>query len=189
MRRILILLVVLFASITTFLLNTNQAHAMSSDSSAKLQLTLPKAPVTQGPDNRAKILKIYLERYNSPLAEYSDTFVEEADKNNIDWKLVASISGVESTYGKAIPASSYNGWGFGIYGNHVLRFTSWKDGIQTVSKSLRDDYIDKYGAKNVYEIGAIYAASPTWASRVSYNMSQIEELQHEVDSSTLPITL
>lgn len=188
MRRIFILLVVFLASITTYFHNTTHVHAMTSDS-AKLALTYSQPPHKQERDNRAKVLKTYLKKYNSPLADYSDVFIQEADKNDIDWKLVTAISGVESTYGKAIPVNSYNGWGFGIYGNHVLRFGSWEEGIATVSHSLRHDYMNKYGAKDVYEIGSIYAASPTWASRVSYNMSQIQELNDEVEANTLPLTL
>lgn len=154
-----------------------------------LALTVQQTPKIQERDNRAKVLKAYLERNNSPLAEYSDIFIQEADKNNIDWKLVPAISGVESGFGKAIPVNSYNGWGFGIYGGHVLRFNSWNEGIATVSQSLRNDYIDKYGAKNVYEIGSIYAASPTWAYRVSGFMDQINELENQNQENTLSISL
>jgi hypothetical protein len=189
MRRILLLLVVFLASITTYLHNTSLASAQTSETSAKLTLTLKQTPKIQERDNRAKILKAYFTKYDSPLAEYSDVVIQEADKNNIDWKLIPAISGVESGFGKAIPVNSYNGWGFGIYGDHVLRFASWNEGIATVSKSLREDYMNRYKAKNVYEIGSIYAASPTWAYRVSNLMNQIGELEAETEQNTLSISL
>ena len=125
-------------------------------------------------DNRAEILRAYLAQNNSPLAEHADTFIKEADANNLDWRMVAAISGVESGFGQSIPPYSYNAWGFGVYGSNVRRFTSWDDGITTVSTALRKEYMDGRGATNVYQIGATYAASPTWASRVQGYMDSIE---------------
>src|SRR6185369_7771030 len=124
-------------------------------------------------DKRAQLLRSYLESKNSPLAPYAETFVLEADKNNIDWKLVAAISGLESSYGVHIPANSYNGWGYGVYGDNVRRFDSWDDGIAVVSGALRNDYMNKWNAKTIPEIGRLYAASPTWAVRVQSFMDSI----------------
>ena len=140
-------------------------------------------------DTRAKILREYLKSYDSPLAPYSETFISEADKYSLDWKLVASIAGLESTFGHHIPYNSYNAWGFGVYGDNVRRFTSWEDGIQTVSKSLRQDYLNKWKAKNVYEIGNIYAASPTWAQRVTFFMNQIDKFSNTKEATLLSISL
>ena len=140
-------------------------------------------------DFRAKSLQVYLEKHNSPLAEYADVFVSEADKNEIDWKLVAAISGVESTFGKRIPYNSYNGWGWGVYGNNVLRFNSWNEAITTISTALRERYINKAGKKNVYEIGSMYAADPNWANKVLFFMRQIEDFENEYASYELSISI
>ncbi|MCL5433104.1 MAG: hypothetical protein M1524_03245 [Patescibacteria group bacterium] len=139
-------------------------------------------------DNRVVILKEFLDTYNSPLSESAEDFVKSADKYDIDWKLVAAISGVESTFGKHIPYNSYNGWGWGVYGDNVIYFESWKDAIETISKGLRQNYIDR-GATNVYAIGRIYAASPTWAQRVEYFMNRIRdyELRNPEDALSLSI--
>jgi len=107
----------------------------------------------------------------------------------LDWKLVAAISGVESTFGQQIPYESFNGWGWGIYGDNVIRFSSWKQGIETVSQGLRTNYIDKWGARDVYEIGALYAASPTWAQRVDYFMGKISEFKDQKLAQSLSISL
>jgi len=125
-------------------------------------------------DKRAQLLRSYLESRNSPLAPYAQTFVQEADKNNIDWKLVAAISGLESSFGVHIPSNSYNGWGYGVYGDNVRRFDSWDDGIAVVSGALRNDYMNKWNAKTIPEIGRLYAASPTWAVRVQSFMDSID---------------
>lgn len=139
-------------------------------------------------DNRVAILKEFLETYNSPLAENSEDFVKSADKYDIDWKLVAAISGVESTFGKQIPNNSYNGWGWGVYGDNVIYFKSWSDAIETISKGLRENYIDR-GATNIYAIGRIYAASQTWAQRVEYFMNRIKDYELRNPEDTLSLSI
>ncbi|MGI8419612.1 MAG: hypothetical protein ACR2LN_03120 [Candidatus Levyibacteriota bacterium] len=125
-------------------------------------------------DHRGEILQSYLEQNNSPLADHADTLIKQADANNIDWRMVAAISGVESQFGIQIPGSSYNGWGFGVYGNNVRYFNSWDDGITTVSTALRQEYMNQRGATNIYSIGATYAADPAWAYKVQNYMNQID---------------
>lgn len=140
-------------------------------------------------DNRAQILHDYLVRQNSPFANSADTFVAEADKYNLDWKLVAAISGLESGFGKQIPPYSYNGWGWGVYGDHVMYFNSWDDAITTISQGLRENYINKLGTDNVYSIGHIYAASPTWAVRVEHFMNDIDRYATQWTPTTLSVSL
>ncbi len=143
---------------------------------ATLAIIVPVAPI----DDRATKLKGYLMQFQSPLADSARTFVRSADENNLDWRLVAAIAGLESTYGKNIPQGSYNAWGWGVYTgqSYGARFSSWDDGIRTVSHGLKERYIDR-GAQTVAEIGKIYATSPTWASRVNFIMSQIERYRPE----------
>jgi hypothetical protein len=181
-------IVFLAVTILTTAILPQKIYANTSATSAAL--VLPSVTKATEKDSRAVILQKYLEAHNSPLSAYAATFIDEADKNDIDWKMVAAISGVESTFGQHIPAASYNGWGFGVYGDNVRRFSSWEDGIATVSTSLKEDYMDKYGAKDVYQIGRIYAASPTWAYRVQNFMDEIDAYSATaVDSHTLSISL
>lgn len=141
------------------------------------------------PDTRVKILKKFLLSYNSPLATSANTFVAEADKNKLDWRLVASISGVESTFAHHLPYESYNAWGWGIYGDNMLYFKSYDNGIETISQSLREKYMDTWGARDVYQIGRYYASSPTWAQRVEYFMNRIEYFAMQNQTDTLSISL
>lgn len=177
-------LVVLFL-VSLLFPQTTLASQNASRSSASLQTNL----LTKGPDNRTKALRDFLEKYSSPLAPYSSAFIKVADNYRLDWRLVASISGVESTFGKHIPYNSYNGWGWGIYGDNIIYFSSWEEGIETVSKGLRENYLNKWGATNVYEIGRIYAASPRWPSNVTYFMEKIAEFQYQNQKDNLSISL
>ncbi|MEK7074038.1 MAG: hypothetical protein AAB960_01775 [Patescibacteria group bacterium] len=161
--------------IVVFALSAQPVLAASpqvSDASAH-----PNFPV-QNEDERVVRLKIYLETHNSPLADSAGHFVSEADRLGLDWKLVAAIAGVESTFGKHIPANSYNGWGWGVFTgmSDGIHFVSWNDGITKVSEGLRYRYVDK-GAGSVEQIGRIYAASPVWSAKVQFFLQKIEKFE------------
>lgn len=174
MKRKLFLFLAVFTLLTAFFPQTVEASHKIAVTSAVL--TDPHGyfvlPVKK--DNRAEMLEAYLKSYGSPLAPHAKTFVEEADKNNIDWRIVPAITGVESYYGQMIPPYSFNGWGYGVYGNNVRRFASWDEGIAIVTQALRTDYMDTWGATNVYEIGSHYAADPAWANKVTRFMNEID---------------
>jgi len=180
-------LFILISIIFFLLIKPGEIYASrnASGSSASLQSTLP----IKGEDSRVKILESFLNKYSSPLAPFASDFVKTADNYDLDWRLVASISGVESTFGKHVPYNSYNGWGWGIYGKNVIYFSSWEEGIETVSRGLRENYINKWKATNTYEIGRIYAASPRWASNVNYFIEKISEFQYQNLTDNLSISL
>lgn len=180
-----ILFVLLIGLILPFS-SPRQTHAeeKASVSSASLAM-VSKQPV----DTRVKALREYLATYDSPLIDDTKTFVDEADAHNLDWRFVAAIAGVESYYGQYLPAGSYNGWGWGIYGSNMTSFQSYEDGIKTISKSLREQYMDEWGAKDVYQVGSYYAADPLWASKVTHFMDEINLFKQEYDRSQLSISL
>lgn len=165
---------------------TKPVEAKVAGTSATFATTVA---ATQKVDNRAEILKKFLESYDSPLAPYADVFVAEADKNDLDWKLVPAIAGVESWFGQQIPFNSYNGWGYGVYGTNVRCFTSWEDGIATVSNALREDYLNSWGATNVNEIGAIYAADPRWSVKVQHFIDLLEDFEKQEENKKLSLSL
>jgi hypothetical protein len=135
--------------------------------------TLRSQITTSGFDYRVQNLKNFLEKYNSPLAEYAQEFINYADIYGIDYRLVPAITGVESTFGKQIPYGSFNAYG---WANGDYRFSSWQNSIQVVTKTLKSDYIDK-GAVTVSQIAKIYAPpSSTWAWRVQYFMNKIDPI-------------
>jgi len=152
------------------------------------QATSPEAGVSALPkfreikepvfDYRVYTLEKFLSQFNSPLTPYSSEFIEQADYYGIDYRLVPAISGVESTFGKRIPADSYNAYGW-VNGNYS--FKSWPDSIQVVSKTLKNNYIDK-GAISIAKIAKIYAPpSTTWGVKVQYFVSKIDALPLSFD--------
>jgi hypothetical protein len=153
------------------------SHVHAADvagSSAQMQLT---AMNIKRADNTAKIyrtkivMKKVLERYNSPMVSEVDSFINACQKYDLDCYLLPSIAGLESTFGQFIWPNSYNAFGWG--GGYIM-FDNWDQGIDTVAKGLRENYINR-GANNIYEIGHIYSESPTWAVRVDNLMSQFKK--------------
>jgi hypothetical protein len=124
-------------------------------------------------DYRVYTLRKFLSQFNSPLTPYSLEFINEADYYGVDWRMVPAIAGVESTFGKQIPYGSYNAYG---WANGETSFKSWPDSIQTVTKTLRCNYMDK-GATSVAKIAKIYAPpSKTWGPKVQYFEAKINTL-------------
>lgn len=138
-------------------------------------------------DKQAQILAAYLRKFNSPLEYHAQDFIDAAKKYNLDWKLVAAISGVESTFGKAIPGG-FNGWGWGVYGDQAIYFNSWTEAIYTISQGLKENYIDK-GYTEPYAMNRIYAASPAWGSKVTFFMNEIDQFAQEFNSGTNNLSL
>lgn len=133
-------------------------------------------------DKRVTILREYLKTKNSPLVPHAEDFIEAADAHGVDWKLVPSITGVESSFGRFIPGghevgyTSYNGWGWGVYGNQALKFKSWRDGIFTVTAGLKKNYINK-GLTTPMAMNRVYAASPTWGVKVTFFMEDLSKFE------------
>ena len=137
-------------------------------------------------DNRLEKLTAFLEKYDSPLVPYAETFIFMADKYQIDWKLLPAITGVESTFGKQIPFNSYNAYG---WNNGNYRFQSWEDSIEIVSKALKEKYYNR-GLDNPYKIGRVYAPpSPFWGNRVNNFMKMIEPISINSPLSALTLTI
>ncbi len=124
-------------------------------------------------DPKALVLKEYFAKYNSPLENYAQDFIDASEEYDMDWKLVPSIAGVESTFGKFTPGGK-NAWGWGVYGSQALYFSSWRDGIFTVSQGLKENYLNK-GLTEPYSMNRIYATSPTWGSKVTYFMNDLDQ--------------
>lgn len=186
MRNIIITLLLVIS--TLLVASPQKAQAEVKTPSATFETLASNTNVNDIKEHRIVILQQYLEDHNSPMSTSARTFVETADTNSLDWRFVASIAGVESSYGLHIPPNSYNGWGFGVYGNNVLRFSSWDDAIVTISQTLKTRYVNN-GAKDIYAIGRIYAADPAWATKVQHFMNDISAYEKNYADKRLSISI
>lgn len=128
-------------------------------------------------DARPKIIENLFKGYNSPLASYSEVFVAVADKYKLDYKLLPSIAMQESKGGQKVINDSYNPFGYGIYGNLVVKFSSWEQAVERVGKALREDYLN-IGLHTSTQIMTKYTPSSlakggAWAKGVSSFMEEL----------------
>jgi hypothetical protein len=127
--------------------------------------------------DRVEILEKFLKKYNSPLTASAETFVKVADKYDLDYRLLPSISCVESTCGKFLIQETHNPFGWG--GGYIY-FRSYDEAIERVGKGLSDIYLSR-GLDTVEKIAPVYAPpSTTWASKVRYFMNQIDDTTRDM---------
>lgn len=175
-----LIFVVSFLSLITFSRNTGVDTVMANDDPTLTEVSYKQL------DEHAKILSDYLASYHSPLQYHAQDFIDAANEYGLDWKLVVSIAGVESTFGKQIPGG-FNGWGWGVYGSQAIYFSSWREGIFTVSKGLKEDYISR-GLTDPYSMNRRYAASPAWGRKVAYFMNDLEKFANKFESETIDLS-
>ncbi len=87
--------------------------------SAKPIPVKPAAPAN--PDPRTVRLKRFFTRLHCPVIYLADDFVHAADDNHLDWRLLPSISVVESGGGKAYRNNNIFGWNNGQQAFPTLR--------------------------------------------------------------------
>ncbi len=126
-------------------------------------------------DIRVANLKYFFRKYESVLYENSEFIVRMADQYKLDYRLIPAIAMQESGLCKNIYEGSHNCWGWGIYGNKVTRFASYDEAIETISRGLKKNYIDK-GLTTPEDIMRKYTPPSTgsWAFGVNFFLKIIE---------------
>lgn len=128
--------------------SSNKNVNLSSNNDVYKSITV--ASITPAPnvvspkqDIRITTLKNFLIDHNSPLADYTEELVKQSDLQGISYTLLPAMAMQESNGCKKIPEDSYNCWGFGIYGDQVVRFNSYPEAITQVAKTIKEAYIKK----------------------------------------------
>ncbi len=131
--------------------------------------------------DRREVLARFLAKYNSPLKDNVDTFIEVADKYGLDYRLLPAISCMESTCGKHLIVNSHNAWGWGIYGNQTIYFKNFDEGIETVGKGIYEGYAKK-GLNTPAKMAPVYTPPRAnhWLSGVSFFMNQMDEIADQI---------
>jgi hypothetical protein len=124
----------------------------------------PVQPVSLDP--RATRLKKFLGHLHCPVAPLADEFVNAADENHLDWRLLPSISVIESGGGKAYRNNNIFGWNQGLQ-----LFPTITSGIREVAYKLGKSAL--YRNRNAEEKLRIYNPDPTYPDRVLAVMRRI----------------
>jgi hypothetical protein len=126
-----------------------------------------KAPVA---DHRLARLQAFFAKADCPAKAYSNDFLEAADRNDLDWRLLPSISYVESTGGKSAKNNNMFGWNSGR-----AIFRTARQGIHEVGYRLTHSHL--YRSKNIDQLLATYNPSGEYAQKVKSVMAQIAPAQ------------
>jgi hypothetical protein len=117
-------------------------------------------------DDRLAAVRDFLGQYDCPAAENAETFLEAADDYELDWRLLPSLSFVESTGGKAARNNNIFGWN-----NGRASFASVEAGIHTVGYHLA--HSRAYRNKDLNGILWAYNPRNGYAEKVKSVMRQI----------------
>ncbi|MDD4136214.1 MAG: hypothetical protein PHN66_04055 [Candidatus Shapirobacteria bacterium] len=99
--------------------------------------------IVSGADARPMLIKKYLEKYNSPMAPYSDLIFQISEDYGFEYYWIVAIAQQESNLCKKAPENSYNCWGYGIHKKGTLRFDGYELAIKSYAEYLKREYFDK----------------------------------------------
>ena len=110
-------------------------------------------------DPRLIRLKEFFAKWDCPLLDSAEDFLIAADRNDLDWRLLPSISFVESSGGKDYRNNNVFGWD-----SCRESFPSVRAGIHYVAAQLANSKL--YKDKSVKMKLQIYNPQPEYSSRV-----------------------
>jgi hypothetical protein len=117
-------------------------------------------------DPRLETLRTFFRLADCPAEQYAAAFLEVADHNDLDWRLLPSLSFVESTGGKFSRDNNLFGWDSG----HA-HFPSAEEGIHAVGYRL--SHSELYKDKELDEILSTYNPNVEYGRRVKSVMRRI----------------
>ena len=121
-------------------------------------------------DPRLIPLRQFFTRLECPAADYAIDFLMVADEYALDWRLLPSLSFIESTGGKASLNNNLFGWDSGR-----ARFTSPSAAIRSVGAFLATSTL--YRSKSLDEILALYNPDRDYGQKVKSVMRRIATAQ------------
>jgi hypothetical protein len=127
----------------------------------------PPAPAPEyRSDPRLETLRTFFHVADCPAEQYAADFLKAADYNELDWRLLPSLSFVESTGGKFARDNNLFGWDSG----HA-HFPSPVAGIHAVGYRL--SHSDLYKDKELDQILSTYNPNVDYGRRVKSVMRRI----------------
>lgn len=131
----------------------------------------PNTPARTGKsDPRLPMLQKFFGAMGAPAKDFAHVFLSEADHYSLDWRLLPSISFVETTGGKAARNNNLFGWNSGR-----AVFSSITDGIRTVARNLATGH--RYRDKDLDEVLLVYNPNPEYMQKVKSVMTRIAPVE------------
>ena len=117
-------------------------------------------------DPRFHAIRSFFQQKGCPAVHLADVFLQAADDYDLDWRLLPSLSFIESTGGKAARNNNMFGWN-----NGNTRFESPSAGIHTVGFLLANSR--HYRDKELDELLATYNPNSGYGQKVKSVMRRI----------------
>jgi hypothetical protein len=124
------------------------------------------SPAVKANDPRLSRLQKYFGDRDCPLRDSAKDFLIAADQNQLDWRLLPSISIIESSGGKDYINNNVFGWG-----SSKEKFSSVHAGIHYVAAQLGKSR--RYKGKDINRKLQIYNPLPEYSQRVKAVMRAI----------------
>jgi hypothetical protein len=125
----------------------------------------PSSKYTQDP--RLARLRQFLEHVGSPIKHLAPDFLDAADCHGLDWRLLPSISVIETGAGREAERNNIFGWDSGR-----KTFATIREAIYLVASRIGHSKL--YRDKELDEILATYNPRPDYAGRVKSVMRQVD---------------
>src|ERR1035437_3083507 len=117
-------------------------------------------------DPRLATLRTFFRNADCPAEEYAAAFLEVSDHNELDWRLLPSLSYIESTGGKSARHNNLFGWDSGR-----AEFPSPVAGIHAVGYRL--SHSELYKDKELDKVLATYNSNVEYGRKVKSVMRRI----------------
>lgn len=117
-------------------------------------------------DPRLIRVKQFFQERDCPAQVYAADFITAADQHDLDWRLLPSLSFIESGGGKVAYNNNMFGWD-----NCKLKFRSTREGIYRVASKLGKSRM--YRKKNVDQVLKLYNPRREYTTAVKAVMSQL----------------
>ena len=114
-------------------------------------------------DPRLERIRSFFAKSDSPAQQYAQDFLLAADQHKLDWRLLPSISQVESSGAKRYRNNNIFGWD-----NCETRFRTVRHGIYHVASRLA--HAAPYRGKDTVRKLRTYNSNPEYAHKVRYFM-------------------
>ncbi len=139
------------------------------------QIEIVKNDFAKIAEERAEKIDAYYTKRGMPLKGYGEKMVAEAEKNNLDWRLLPAIAIKESTGGKFACYKNPFGWG-----SCKIKFASYDDAIEVVARNLGGNnpntaryYKDKTTEEKLHHYNN--SVVPTYTGEIMQFMELIED--------------
>lgn len=123
-------------------------------------------PADYRQDPRSEALKSFFEKADCPAQDYTEEFLDAADRYDLDWRLLPSLAYIESTGGKAARNNNLFGWDSGR-----AQFSSPVAGIHEVAYRLTHSSL--YKDKDLDALLNTYNPDSEYAGKVKAVMQEI----------------